>query len=94
MTKTKSSYQDNVERILVNKWMIQASTESGLPGWLSHELLEMCLCECLKAQWHQPFNRYAWIVEREYSGYDMAYHSDHIQIVGLVLGLKKSLEAS
>ncbi|KAF5665988.1 hypothetical protein FHETE_6451 [Fusarium heterosporum] len=37
--------------------------------------------------WHTPFNRYAWIVERQLSGSDMEYHGEHITILGHVFSM-------
>ncbi|KAL2682399.1 hypothetical protein Neosp_006850 [[Neocosmospora] mangrovei] len=82
LLKVQDSYHDNIERLNVTKWMIQLSAEIGLPSWLQYELLEICICEAMKSSWHMPFNRYSWIVEREMSKGDMAYHSDHVITMG------------
>ncbi|KAG8668351.1 hypothetical protein FPOAC1_007730 [Fusarium poae] len=40
------------------------------------QLREICIFELIKMSWHQPFNHYAWVVERDVQGNDMAYHSN------------------
>ncbi|KAF4467161.1 hypothetical protein FALBO_5944 [Fusarium albosuccineum] len=77
MLKVMDSYHDNIEHLNITKWMTQLSVEIGLPPWLEFELMEICICEAIKNAWHTPFNRYSWIVEREYSKGQKAYHSDH-----------------
>ncbi|KAI5459719.1 hypothetical protein BGZ63DRAFT_405674 [Mariannaea sp. PMI_226] len=82
LLKVKNSYHDNIERLNVSKWMVQLSAEIGLPQWMEYEVMEICICEAIKTSWHQPLNRYSWIVEREISKSDMAYHSDHVVMMG------------
>ncbi|KAH7198793.1 uncharacterized protein B0J16DRAFT_367827 [Fusarium flagelliforme] len=63
------------------------AAQSGLPEWLKYEYLENCLCELMKCKWKQPFNRYAWVVEREIAKSDIQYHSDHCIILGHVFSM-------
>ncbi|GKU03586.1 hypothetical protein FLAG1_06226 [Fusarium langsethiae] len=37
--------------------------------------------------WHQPFNRYAWVVEYAHSKYEMSYHGEHTIILGHVFSM-------
>ncbi|UZP40138.1 hypothetical protein NXS19_007954 [Fusarium pseudograminearum] len=73
LLKQADSYQDNVERLLVQNWIVTSSSKCGLPLWMDNEILEISLCEVMKSLWHQPFNRYAWLVEHEYSQFEMSY---------------------
>ncbi|KAF5584723.1 snf2 family helicase [Fusarium subglutinans] len=81
LIKLKNSYYDNIERICVTKWANQLSAEVMLPDWMTDAMREICIFELIKTSWHQPFNRYAWVVERDVSGHDMEYHSD--DMIGL-----------
>lgn len=87
LLKQADSYQDNVERLLVQNWIVTSSSKCGLPLWMDNEILEISLCEVMKSLWHQPFNRYAWLVEHEYSQFEMSYHADHIIILGHVFSM-------
>ena len=87
MIRTKNTYYDNIERMVVQKWILQTAAQSGLPEWLKYEYLEICLCELMKCKWKQPFNRYAWIVEREIAKSDIQYCSDHCVILGHVFSM-------
>ncbi|KAF4452903.1 snf2 family helicase [Fusarium austroafricanum] len=51
LLKTANSYHDNLERLVVQRWMVTASTQCGLPGWLQYESLEICLCEVMNEEW-------------------------------------------
>ncbi|KAF4996846.1 hypothetical protein FDECE_12282 [Fusarium decemcellulare] len=87
MLKVMDSYHDNIEHMNITKWMTQLSVEIGLPPWLEFELMEICICEAIKNAWHTPFNRYSWIVKWEYSKGQMAYHSDHVIIMGHIFSM-------
>jgi hypothetical protein len=41
----------------------------------------------MKSICQQPFNRYAWNVERQFSKSDMKYHGDHITILGHIFSM-------
>lgn len=41
----------------------------------------------MECKWEQPFNRYAWVVERVISKLDIQYHSDHCIILGHVFSM-------
>lgn len=47
--------------------------------------MEICICEAIKTAWHQPFNRYRWIVEREINKGKMEYHSLYVVVLGQTL---------
>ncbi|CVK94439.1 uncharacterized protein FMAN_03543 [Fusarium mangiferae] len=81
LIKLKNSYYDNIERICVTKWANQLSAEVMLPDWMTDAMREICIFELIKTSWHQPFNRYAWVVERGVSGHDLEYHSN--DMIGL-----------
>lgn len=66
LLKINNSYHDNIEHLVVHKWIATVSIQCGLPEWPTYELLEIYLCEIMKSLWHQPLTRYAWIVEREW----------------------------
>ncbi|KAM0425330.1 hypothetical protein ACHAPT_009386 [Fusarium lateritium] len=85
--KVIDSYHDNIEMFNITELMAQLSAEIALPEYLEYELLEICLCEVIKHMWHTPFNRYSWIVEQERSKGDMAYHSEHVHIMGHVFSM-------
>ncbi|KAM0542074.1 hypothetical protein ACHAO7_010139 [Fusarium culmorum] len=87
LLKTPNTYHDNIERMVTAKWIVTTSTQSALPEWLEFELLEICLCEIHKSIWHAPFNRYAWIVEKELSGNDMNYHASHVVLLGHIFSM-------
>lgn len=87
MLKTPNTYHDNIERMVTAKWIVTTSTQSALPEWLEFELLEICLCEIHKSIWHTPFNRYAWIIEKELSGSSMDYHGTHIRLLGHIFSM-------
>ncbi|XEV01733.1 hypothetical protein FSHL1_007020 [Fusarium sambucinum] len=87
LLKQANSYQDNVERLVVQKWLATASSKYDLPQWMDYEILEICLCELMKSQWHQPFNRYAWVVEHEFFKSEMSYHGDKTIILGHVFSM-------
>ncbi|KAI6773213.1 hypothetical protein HG531_000062 [Fusarium graminearum] len=53
-----------------------------LPHWMDCEILEITACEAMKSDWHQPFNRYAWMVEYELSKSEMSYHGDYMVMLG------------
>ncbi|KAI5462227.1 hypothetical protein BGZ63DRAFT_423512 [Mariannaea sp. PMI_226] len=76
LLKVKDTYHDNMERLCITKWISQLSAEIDLPSWLQFELREICICEAVKAYWHQPFNRYASVAQYEKSGANLEYHSD------------------
>ncbi|KAJ4114781.1 hypothetical protein NW768_011335 [Fusarium equiseti] len=81
LLKTKNSYYDNIERICCTKWATQLSAEVNLPDWMTGGLQEMCIFKLIKTSWHQSFNRFAWIVEKEIQGKDMSYHShDNVRL--------------
>ncbi|EKJ75848.1 hypothetical protein FPSE_04028 [Fusarium pseudograminearum CS3096] len=87
LLKTPNTYHDNIERMVTAKWIVTTSTQSALPEWLEFELLEICLCEIHKSIWHTPFNRYAWIIEKELSGSSMNYHGTHIRLLGHIFSM-------
>ncbi|KAF5547475.1 snf2 family helicase [Fusarium mexicanum] len=91
LIKLKNSYYDNIERICVTKWANQLSAEVMLPDWMTDAMREICIFELIKTSWHQPFNRYAWVVERDVSGHDMEYHSDDIIGLGHVFSVVAKL---
>ncbi|KPA37360.1 hypothetical protein FLAG1_09825 [Fusarium langsethiae] len=35
-----------------------------VPEWMTDQLREICIFELIKTSWNQPFDRYAWVVER------------------------------
>jgi hypothetical protein len=87
LLKTKNSYYDNIERICCKKWATQLSAEVALPDWITGVLREMCIFELIKTSWHQPFNRYAWVVEKEIQRRDMSYHSNDTVRLGHIFSL-------
>ncbi|KLP19566.1 uncharacterized protein LW94_14915 [Fusarium fujikuroi] len=91
LIKLKNSYYDNIERICVTKWANQLSAEVMLPGWMTDAMREICIFELIKTSWHQPFNRYAWVVERDVSGHDMEYHSNDMIGLGHVFSVVAKL---
>ncbi|KAI1072984.1 hypothetical protein LB507_009089, partial [Fusarium sp. FIESC RH6] len=48
MIRTKNTYYGNIERVVVEKWILQTAAQSGLPEWLKYEYLEICLCGLMK----------------------------------------------
>ncbi|KAM0368854.1 hypothetical protein ACHAO7_011033 [Fusarium culmorum] len=86
LLKQANSYQDNVERLLVQK-SISYWSRYDLPEWMDCEILEITACEAMKSNWHQPFNRYAWVVEYELSKSEMSYHGDYIVMLGHVFSM-------
>ncbi|EKJ68980.1 hypothetical protein FPSE_10853, partial [Fusarium pseudograminearum CS3096] len=76
-----------VAKLLLTNWIVTSSYNCGLPLWMDDEILEISLCEVMKSLWHQPFNRYAWLVEHEYSQFEMSYHANHIIILGHVFSM-------
>lgn len=86
MLKQANSYQDNVERLLVQK-SISFTFYYDLPHWMDCEILEITACEAMKSDWHQPFNRYAWVVEYELSKSEMSYHGDYMVMLGHVFSM-------
>ncbi|KAF4454848.1 permease [Fusarium austroafricanum] len=91
LIKVKNSYCDNIERICCTKWANQLSAEVMLPDWIRDELREICIFELIKTSWHQPFNRYAWVVERDTQGNDMEYHSNDMVRLGHVFSIVAKL---
>lgn len=87
LLKTMGSYHDNIERLNIAKWMVQLSAECALPSWMEFELMEIVICESIKAAWLTPFNRYSWIVEREVSKSEIAYHSPHVVKMGHIFSM-------
>ncbi|KAL3593341.1 hypothetical protein FPOAC2_07637 [Fusarium poae] len=55
------------------------------------QLREICIFELIKMSWHQPFNHYAWVVERDVQGNDMAYHSNDTVRLGHMFSLVAKL---
>ncbi|KAH6956530.1 hypothetical protein DER45DRAFT_595281 [Fusarium avenaceum] len=84
LLKTKKSYHDNIEHLTsgLPRYPFSVVSRSGLP--MSYWRYA---CEIIKFLWYQPFNRYAWIVERDWSKNEVAYHSEHIEIIRHVSGL-------
>ncbi|KAL6912674.1 hypothetical protein FSST1_010434 [Fusarium sambucinum] len=76
LIKLKNSYYDNIERISCTDWAAQLSTEIELPDWMTDQLREICIFELIKTVLHQPFNRYAWVVNLDAQGIEMEYYSD------------------
>ncbi|KAF5963589.1 hypothetical protein FBULB1_13287 [Fusarium bulbicola] len=91
LLKLKNSYYDNIERICVTKWAIQLSAEVMLPDWMTDAVREICIFELIKTSWHQPFNRYAWVVERDVRGLEMEYHSNDMVRLGHVFSIVAKL---
>ncbi|KLO85638.1 permease-unknown function [Fusarium fujikuroi] len=91
LIKLKNSYYDNIERICFTKWANQLSAEVMLPDWMTDAMREICIFELIKTSWHQPFNRYAWVVERDVSGHDMEYHSNDMIGLGHVFSVVAKL---
>ncbi|QGI61236.1 hypothetical protein CEK27_005207 [Fusarium fujikuroi] len=91
LIKLKNSYYDNIERICVTKWANQLSAEVMLPDWMTDAMREICIFELIKTSWHQPFNRYVWVVERDISGHDMEYHSNDMIGLGHVFSVVAKL---
>ncbi|KAF4503723.1 hypothetical protein FAGAP_1 [Fusarium agapanthi] len=91
LIKLKNSYYDNIERICVTKWANQLPAEVMLPDWMTDAMREICIFELIKTSWQQPFNRYAWVVERDVSGHDMEYHSNDMIGLGHVFSVVAKL---
>lgn len=87
LLKTKGTYHDYLKRVNVVKRMVAMSAKTKFPFKLQGAVLEICLCELIKTHQHQPFNRYAWVVEREVSGTEMNYHSDFVVTLGHLFSL-------
>lgn len=87
LLKKKNSYYDNIERICCKRWATQLSAEVALPDWMTGGLREMCIFELIKTSWHQSFNLYAWVVEKEIQGKDMSYHSNDTVCAGHIFSL-------
>ncbi|KAK7414021.1 hypothetical protein QQZ08_012557, partial [Neonectria magnoliae] len=91
LLKVKNTYHDNIERLCLTKWMVHLSAEIALPEWLKHELVEICICEAIKSAWNTPFNRYAWISQREMENKTIAYHSEDMVKLGHILSIVAKL---
>ncbi|CZR36035.1 uncharacterized protein FPRO_03705 [Fusarium proliferatum ET1] len=91
LIKLKNSYYDNIERICVTKWANQLSAEVMLPDWMTDAMREICVFELIKTSWHQPFNRYAWVVERDVIGHNIEYHSNDMIGLGHVFSIVAKL---
>lgn len=68
LLKIKNTYHDQIERICLTKYSIQVSAEIDLPDWLVGVPREIVVWEAIKASWHTPFNRYAWVMPRYLKG--------------------------
>ncbi|OBS20452.1 hypothetical protein FPOA_06821 [Fusarium poae] len=92
LIKLKNSYYDNIERISCTEWAAQLSAEIKLPGWMTDHLREICIFELIKTTLHQPFNRYAWVVNLDTQGIEMEYHSnDTVRLGHMISALAKFL---
>ncbi|UKZ55768.1 hypothetical protein TrVGV298_009592 [Trichoderma virens] len=74
--KVKDSFHDYQERMLLTKWSRQLSAESNLPRWMTGTLREIVLFELIRSYFHQPFNRYSWVILADRDGKAMAYYSE------------------
>ncbi|RGP72380.1 hypothetical protein FLONG3_6776 [Fusarium longipes] len=77
----------NIELVSCVEWASQISAEVALPDWMTDELREICIFELIKSSWSQPFNRYAWVVERDAQGGNIEYHSNDNVRLGHVFSL-------
>lgn len=87
LIKLKDSYHDHIERMLMNKWMINAAVEMDLPPFLSNELLEIVIMEVLRRNWESPVNRYAWRIMHEIHGTSVEFHSKTTKVLGHIFSL-------
>lgn len=74
--KVNDSFHDHQERLLGTKWAKQMSAEMDLEDWYPDNIRELIIFEFQRAYFHQPYNRYAWILLRDLSPSAFAYNSE------------------
>ncbi|KAF7558126.1 hypothetical protein G7Z17_g187 [Cylindrodendrum hubeiense] len=58
------------------------SWQLDLPSWLQYELMKILMFEAIEAAWNTPFNRYAWIIQRDLENKTISYHTEVITKLG------------
>ncbi|KAF4454841.1 hypothetical protein F53441_2711 [Fusarium austroafricanum] len=92
MPKIRDGYYDVVERIFCTKWAMQLSQDINLPEWITGAIREICVFEMIKTAWHQPFNRYAWIVNHDLREHQtLSYSLDDTLRLGHVFSIAAKL---
>ncbi|KKP06378.1 hypothetical protein THAR02_01526 [Trichoderma harzianum] len=89
--KVKDSFHDHQERMLLMKWVKQLSAECNLPEWMTGALRELMLYELVRSYFHQPFNRYGWVILSERDGKQMDYYSEESIKLGYACSLVAKL---
>lgn len=83
--KVINSFHDHQECLCMTKWSKQMSAEMALEDWYPDNIRELIIFEFQRAYFHQPFNRYAWLLLRDLSPSSFEYNSELTKKVGHAL---------
>ncbi|UKZ84728.1 uncharacterized protein TrAFT101_000625 [Trichoderma asperellum] len=83
--KVKNSFNDHQERLCMVKWAKQMSAEMSLEDWYPDNIRELIIFEFQRAYFHQPFNKYAWVLLRDRDPSGFKYYGAQTLRLGYAL---------